>query len=147
MSPINPGARKGLSVVAITQDECRVWSDGLVPNTVPLRIHPKVLTGKKQFHTANEFQTHRGHDEDKFGQEYLESIATQLHAATRILVISHGTGKSNGFIALSDHLNKHHPDLGKRVVGNSEADLSHMSDDQLLALGRDWLQAHSAFLG
>ena len=147
MPPINPDVSRGLSVVAITQGECRVWSESLAPDTAPLRIHPKVFTGKKQFHTANEGQSHRGHDQDKFGQEYLESIATELESAKRIFVISHGTGKSDGFGALSDHLTKHHPDLEKRVMGNCEADFSHMSDPQILALSRDWLQSHAPFLG
>lgn len=147
MSLINPDIRKGISVVAITQDECRVWSEGLAPDTAPLRIQPKVLTGKKQFHTANEGQSHRGHDQDKFGHEYLESIATQLESAKRILVISHGKGKSDGFGALGEHLKKHHPDLEKRVMGNCEADFSHMSDPQILAISRDWIQSHAPFLG
>ena len=136
-----------LAVVAITQDECRIYIEGITPSAKPLRVHPPIHSGKKTYENVRAGQTHRGHDEDKFGQEYLESIATQLQGAKRILVISHGTGKSDGFGALSEHLKKHHPELEKRVVGNSEADLSHMSDPQLLALGRDWLQAHAAFLG
>lgn len=135
-----------LAVVAITQDECRIFTEGLTPSSKPLRIEPAVHYGKKRYENVRDGQSHRGHDEDKFAHEYLESIAAQLHAATRILVISHGTGKSNGFGALSEYLKKHHPELEKRVVGSSEADISHMSDPQLLALGRDWLQAHASFL-
>ena len=136
-----------LAVVAITQDECRIFTEGLIPSAKPLRIHPPIHSGKKKYENVRDGQSHRGHDEDNFDHEYLELIATQLQGAKRILVISHGTGKSDGFGALSEHLKKHHPGLEKRVVGNSEADLSHMSDPQLLALSRDWLQAHSSFLG
>lgn len=147
MSPINPGARKGLSVVAITHDECRVWNDGLAPNTAPLRVQPKVLTGKKQFHTANDGQSHRGHDVDKFGKEYLESISLSLAGAHEILVITHGTGKSNAFGAFTDHLDSHHVEISKRIIGHLDADLTNLTDPQILAQARDWLQAHAAFLG
>lgn len=136
-----------LVVVAITQDECRIFTDGLTPSAKPLRIHPPVHSGKKKYENVRDGQTHRGHDEDKFAHEYLEEIASALAEARKILVISHGTGKSNGFEALSEHLKKHQPLIEKRVVGNIEADLSHMSDPQLLAQGRDWLTAHSVFLG
>lgn len=142
MPPINPDVSKGLSVVAITQGECRVWSDGLAPDTAPLRIHPKVFTGKKQFHTANEGQSHRGHDVDKFAKEYLESICMKLSGAKEILLITHGTGKSSAFGAFTEHVNSHRVDLSTRIIGHIEADLTNLTEPQLLALSRDWLQAH-----
>jgi len=142
MNSVNPGIRKGLSVVAITQDECCVWSDGLAPNAAPLRIHPKVFPGKKQFHNVREGQSHRGHDVDMFGKEYLESISLVLAGAHEILLITHGTGKSNAFAAFKEHIDSHHSDLARRIIGHLEADLTNLTDPQLLALARDWYQAH-----
>lgn len=142
MSAINPEIRKGLSVVAITQEECRIWSDGLAPNTAPLRIHPKVFSGKKQFQNVREGQSHRGHDVDKFGKEYLESISLILAGAHEILLVTHGTGKSNALGPFKEHLDSHHSDLARRVIGHLEADLTNLTDSQLLALARDWHQAH-----
>lgn len=142
MSPLNPGTRKGLSVVAIMQDECRVWSDGLAPNTAPLRIHPKVFSGKKKFLNVREGQSHRGHDVDKFGKEYLESISLVLADAQRFLVITHGSGKSNAYASFKEHLDSHHVSLANGLVGHIEADLSNLTDPQLLALARDWHETH-----
>lgn len=142
MVPINPGEREGLAVVAITQDECRVWKAGLAPNTAPLIIKPEVFVGKKQFRRANDGESHRGHDVDKFGKVYLESISVNLAGAKEILVITHGTGKSNALGTFTDYLDSHHSDLSKGIIGHIEADLSNMTDSQILALARDWFQTH-----
>lgn len=142
MRPIDPDFSEGLSVVAITQSECRVWSDELAPDTAPLRIHPKVHTGKKQFHTANKGESHRGHEVEKFSKEYLESICMSLVGAKEILLITHGTGKSSAFGAFTEHVNSHRMDLSTRIIGHIEVDLTNLTDSQLLALSRDWSQAH-----
>ena len=131
-----------LTLVVITQDECRIWKAGLAPNTAPLIIKPKVFVGKKQFRNANDGESHRGHDVDKFGKVYLESISLVLAGAKEILLITHGTGKSNAFGAFKGHIDSHHADLAKQVVGHIEADISNMTDAELLALARDWFQAH-----
>jgi len=147
MKAVSSVGQAGLALVVIAHNECRIFIHGLMPGSKPLLVEPPIHSGKKKYENVRDGQSHRGHDEDKFTHEYLESIAHQLHDAKKILVVSHGTGKSNGFGALSEHLKKHHPDLEKRLVGSIEADLSHMSDPQLLAQSRDWLEAHSAFLG
>ena len=146
MTPIDAQTRRGLSVVAITQDECCVWNDGLAPNATPLRIHPKVFAGKKTFLNVRKGKNHRGHDVDKFGKEYLESISLALDDAKRFLVITHGSGKSNAYAAFEEHLNSHHVSLVHGLVGHIEADLSNLTDPQILALARDWYESHYSFL-
>ena len=67
-----------------------------------------------------------------------------LVGAKEILLVTHGTGKSNGFGAFKRHLDSHHADLTKEVVGHIEADISNMTDPELLELARDWFDAHSS---
>ena len=133
---------KELSVVSITQEESCVWKDGLTPNTAPRRAHPRVVSGKKQFHNVREGQTHRGHDAEKFGKEFLEEICKDLVDTQEFLLITHGSGKSNALGAFTEHLNSHHPELAKKLAGHIEADLTYLTDPQILALARDWSQAH-----
>ena len=133
-----------MTLVVIAQDEARIWIDGIAPNSALLMVHPKVVSGKRNPHHVREGETQRGHDEDKFGKEYLESISLVLVGAKEILLVTHGTGKSNGFGAFKRHLDSHHTDLAKEVVGHIEADISNMTDPELLELARDWFDAHSS---
>ena len=142
MNAPNLQIKKDLTVVAITQEECCVWKDGLAPNTAPLRVHPKVFVGKKQFHNVHEDQTHRGHDADKFGKEFLEAISLVLADTRRFLLITHGSGKSNAYAAFTEHLDSHHSRLAERLAGHIEVDLTSMTDPQILALARGWDETH-----
>jgi hypothetical protein len=107
-----------------------------------LRVHPKVASAKKKFHNVREDQTHRGHDAEKCGKEFLEEISKALVDTQEFLLITHGSGKSNAFGAFTEYLDSHHPDLAKKLAGHIEADLTNMTNPQILALARDWSQAH-----
>jgi hypothetical protein len=114
----------------------------LTPNTAPLRVNPKVASEKKKFQNVREDQTHRGHDAEKFGKEFLEEISRALVDTQEFLLITHGSGKSNALGAFTEYVNSHHPDLAKKMAGHIEADLTNVTDPQILALARDWSQAH-----
>lgn len=142
MNLMKPQIMKGLTLVTITQEECCVWRNGLIPNTAPLRVHPKVASAKKKFHNVREDQTHRGHGAEKFGKEFLEEISRALVDTQEFLLITHGSGKSNALGAFTEYVNSHHPELAKKMSVHIEADLTNLTDAQILALARDWSQAH-----
>jgi hypothetical protein len=67
-------------------------------------------------------------------------IGDTLAAASRIVVVGHGKGKSNAAQHLVEYLRTHHSETYQRVVREIEADLSAITTPQLLAL------AEQAFL-
>jgi hypothetical protein len=65
---------------------------------------------------------------------FYERIAQALVGSGRILLVGHGTGKSNAARHLADYLSAHHKETHARVVSDVVADLSSVTQPQLLAL-------------
>jgi hypothetical protein len=70
---------------------------------------------------------------------YYQQIATALAAAARIVVVGHGTGKSNAAQHLMEYLRTHRRETYQRVVREMEADLSAVTTPQLLQLAQQAL--------
>ena len=66
--------------------------------------------------------------------DFYKRIAGALAAGGKIVVVGHGTGKSNAAHHLTKYLRSHHPETYQRVVGEIEADLSAVTTPQLLIL-------------
>jgi hypothetical protein len=67
---------------------------------------------------------------------FYQAIASALTRASSIIIVGHGAGKSNAANHLSDYLRKHHAAIAERIVRESVADLSSVTEPQLLALAR-----------
>lgn len=82
---------------------------------------------------------HKGQSEEK-GQRapeditFYKRIADALAAGGRIVVVGHGTGKSNAAHHLTEYLRTHHSETYQRVISELTADLSSITLPQLLAL-------------
>ena len=72
---------------------------------------------------------------------FYESIAQAVLPARAIVVIGHGTGRSNAAHQLVEFLHQHHSDTASKVVSEVVADLSSLTAPQLLDLGRRALTA------
>lgn len=70
---------------------------------------------------------------------FYERIAQALSAADRIVVVGHGTGKSNAAHHLAEYLRSHHPGTHRRIASELVADLSSVSIPQLLELAQQAL--------
>jgi hypothetical protein len=70
---------------------------------------------------------------------YYEKIAAAVAFGGKIVVVGHGTGKSNAAHHLTEYLKSHHSETYQRVVREIDADLSSITAPQLLALARDAL--------
>jgi hypothetical protein len=68
--------------------------------------------------------------------DYYERIAAALKPASQIAILAHGTGKSNAGEYLVAYLMKRHAETAHRVVATTNADLSHMADGEIVAMGR-----------
>lgn len=66
--------------------------------------------------------------------DFYKQIADALAAAGRIVVVGHGTGKSNAAQHLTEYLRSHAPETYGRIVGEIGADLSAITTPQLLEL-------------
>lgn len=122
-------------VVAISQNEARVWSAGIEPDS-PLM----------EFHRAHENAEHRktremregGRYEDRVDPEYFEPIVQAVGAAEQILLVGHGTGKASEVLLFIKYLEHKHPALASKVVDTVDVDLGNTSNGQVLALAREW---------
>lgn len=65
---------------------------------------------------------------------FYQAIASALTRASSIIIVGHGTGKSNAANHLSDYLRKHHAAIAERIVRECVADLSSITEPQLLEL-------------
>lgn len=81
-------------------------------------------------------QGQRAHEDATF----YERIAQAVAAGGRIVLVGHGTGKSNATHHLAEFLQAHHPETYQRVVGEVAVDLSAVTAPQLLDVGRSALR-------
>ncbi len=72
---------------------------------------------------------------------FYEHIAEAIARCGRVVVVGHGTGHSNAAHHLIEHLKLQCPEIYKRVVREVTADLSSITEPQLLVLGRRALSA------
>jgi hypothetical protein len=71
---------------------------------------------------------------------YYEKIAEAVALGGKIIIVGHGTGKSNAAHHLIEYLQSHHSETYRRVVREIEADLSSITPPQLLELARQALR-------
>jgi hypothetical protein len=71
---------------------------------------------------------------------FYERIAQALANGGKILVVGHGTGKSNSAHHLTEYLRAHHPAIYGRIVRELVADLSSITPPQLLEMAQQVLR-------
>ena len=102
----------------------------------------KILPAEYSQHTRDSGDVSRGKEEpDATG--FFKPVAVALQAAAQILIFGTGTGTSSEMDQFTAWLNKHHPELAKRIVGSVVVDEQHLTDDQLLAKAREFYAAAS----
>jgi hypothetical protein len=134
----------GLVVVAIMRDEARVWACGVDPGTEPERLHAP--SEKARHHHVREAQHHHGHDTDHQNSMFYESISESVGPAQAILLIGHGKGKANEMLNLEQYWERKRSDIAHKVVGAIDSDLESLTQDQVLALVRDWFEQNREFI-
>jgi hypothetical protein len=128
---------EGLVVVELTRDKALVWTTGVDPAGQSRVIR---APSEKSHHVhVREAQHHHGHDTDHQNTAFYESISRAVAGATRIVFVGHGKGKSNEMLRLTQFWERKHPTIGARVAGDLDSDSEALSEHQVLALVRDWL--------
>jgi hypothetical protein len=77
-------------------------------------------------------------------RSFYDAVAAALGAAEKILLFGGGTAASSAMEHLQSELRHRHPDLAGRVIGSVVIDERHLTEDQLLAKGREAFAAHGA---
>lgn len=72
---------------------------------------------------------------------FYEEIAKDLAPAVEIVLIGHGTGKSNAAEFLMNYLKTHHSEIAQRVRGIDIADLSALTEPEIEAIAKQHMIA------
>lgn len=137
-----PSFAKTLDLVVITQSEARIWHG--LPDRDSQRGHPtkpqrvSAPDPHRAHHHVRTGQAHHMHHPDADDPKYFDAVAAQVGDAQRILVVGHAQGRSNmakGFIA---HVQRNHHLIAERVIGDISADLSALTEPELVELARVW---------
>jgi ligand-binding sensor protein len=128
-----------LVVAVVTRHETRIWATDAAKGEAP-NVVETLPVGHKH---DREAQHHGGHDSSKSDKPYYESISAALAGAGEILLIGHGHGKGNSMVQLVQHLERHHSDVARKIVGAIDENIAAMSDGELLAAARKWYDHHA----
>ncbi len=91
-------------------------------------------------HLAHKDQTREQGQRAPENPAYYEQIAQALATAGQIVVIGHGTGKSNAAHHLAEFLRAHHPETYQRIAGQLLADLSSVTVPELIEMAQQTLR-------
>ncbi len=101
---------------------------------VPVRVFPHDPAGHhRHVHPARTDGKHA-----PAAKTYYEAVAGVLRGADHILLFGSGTGESSAVRDLVADLERNHPDVANRVVGQVVVDPSHTTEAQLLAKAREF---------
>ena len=129
-------------IVAIEHHEARIFHIDIHSHDVSehtLKPHDP--------HHFRHHLTHRDQDAEQ-GQRasedpaFYELISKELAGGNKIVIVGHGTGHSNAGHHLAEHLRAKHSETAQRMQ-EVTADLSAVTDKQLLALARGKLKGGS----
>lgn len=123
-------------VVALTQDDARIWATGLEKGTHPTTIYAPADKGLH--HHVKQMQHHGGHGGDPVEQGFFDVLGRALSDASEILLLGHGVGKANAMLRFTQYMERHNPAVAKKVIGAIDADLNALTENQILAKARDW---------
>jgi hypothetical protein len=83
---------------------------------------------------------HGSHDD-----VYYDSIAEAVSGAKEVLVVGHGKGKASHMLRLVQYWERKHPTIARKVVGSIDSDLPSMTENQILAVSREWFDHYHEF--
>jgi hypothetical protein len=92
-----------------------------------------------QHHLTHKDQSREEGQRTAEDPSFYERIAQALAEAGKIVVIGHGTGKSNAAMHLIEYLKAHHSETHRRVVSEMSAELSSITTRQLLEMAHEAL--------
>jgi hypothetical protein len=130
-----PAAKGGRLFVVIDHRQARIYQ-AEAPGSLPERIVPYDPDGAgRHLHNVDNDANGQRRPERK---SFYEAVAKTLRGAEQILLFGPGTGASSAMVQLLAELERHHPDLARRVVGSVPIDEKHTTEPELLARAREF---------
>ena len=123
-------------VVALTQDEARIWATGLNKGAHPEKVFAPDEKGLH--HHVRQMQHRGGHGTDPIEKGFFDVLGHHLESASEILLLGHGEGKANAMLRFTQYMERHNPAVARKVIGAVDADLNALTENQILAKARDW---------
>jgi len=121
-----------------------VWTATDVPGT-----HPE------KFVAPTDWQRHRHprksmdrpeREAERDTRIFFESVTHAVAPSARILLVGHGRGKANEMLKLIQYWERKHPEVAQKVVGAVDSNLESLTDNEILALAREWYEEHREFI-
>ena len=123
-------------VVALTQNEARIWATGLEKGSHPEKIFAPADKGSH--HHVRQTQHQGGHSGDPADKGFFDVIGQHVAGASEILLVGHGEGKANAMVRFVQFMERNNPSVAKKVVGAIDTDLNAMTENQILSTSRTW---------
>ena len=121
-------------LLVLNHSEARIYRT-VDSEAKPIHIEPYDPHGWDK-HVHNSKETARPHT-SALHHEFYEKIANALNGEGRILVFGSGKGSSQECDQMFEDLKHKHSDIAKRVMGLENLDLSHMTENEMLAKARE----------
>lgn len=122
-------------LVVIDHQEARIFKTEL-HGAVPEKVVPHDPHGFGR-HLHNLHDTAKG-QHHPIPKSFFEDVAKTLKGAGQILIFGTAKGGGSAMNELVDFLHTHDKELFERVIGAQIVDESHLSEDQLLAMAREF---------
>lgn len=130
--------------VAVTREEAKVWMSTDVPGAVPERFVAPTDWRRHRHPTKSRDRRERESEHDT--RVFFESVTQAVAPSTHILLVGHGRGKANEMLRLTQYWERKHPDVAHKVIGAIDSNLEALSDNQILALVREWYEENGEFI-
>jgi len=134
-----PDISEKFVVLTVTQHETRVWATGITRGAIPEKIYAPPALNAHHFRSD---PSHHGRGDGPGVPAYFEEIVSAISNASEILIIGHGHGKASSMLHFIQYLERKHANLAKKVVDAIDTNLDAMTEPQILAMARDWFEAH-----
>lgn len=127
-------------VITITEHEARVWATGIDRGTIPQKIYAP--PGLNSHHFRDDPKM-KGRGDGPGVPAYYNEIIAAVSGASEILIMGHGHGKASSMLHFVQYLERKHPELAKKVVDAIDTNFVAMTEPEILAVARDWFEAHT----
>lgn len=128
-----------IGVIAL--DRAMIWRNGIEPKTDPELV--KAVKDNSEYRKERDREM-GGRDSSVMDDDFLKELVPYFEGAEHFILISAGTGKSNAGQAFMNYLSDKHPQVAKRLVDLTTADVNKLTENELLKLGRERWEANQS---
>ncbi len=123
-----------ISLCVVSLDRALIWNDTFEPSTAPKKLE---ASGNNPDYKKEHDRNESGRDRSSMNSNFLKELAEQVQHSEKYILISSGSGKANAAEVLMSHLEKESPSTANNLIESIKADVSNLSNDELLKLGRE----------